>query len=121
MGKVEHDQTRKTYGNITLVNYMTSKELEQALNSSDLVLSRSGYTTLLDLAKLKKRAFFIPTPGQYEQEYLAERLEENGISPSCKQDDFDIKQLERVKDYSGFNVLDEEKDLQELFGLFEGK
>jgi predicted glycosyltransferase len=32
-----------------------------------MVLSRSGYTTIIDLAKLNKKAFFIPTPGQFEQ------------------------------------------------------
>ncbi len=54
---------------------MRSDELEHALNQSAMVLSRSGYTTIMDLAKLGKKAFFIPTPGQYEQEYLARRLD----------------------------------------------
>jgi hypothetical protein len=35
----------------------------------------------MDLAKLEKKAFFIPTPGQYEQLYLAKKLEEEGIAP----------------------------------------
>ncbi|NNK87511.1 MAG: glycosyltransferase [Flavobacteriaceae bacterium] len=121
LGKVEPEQEFFTSCNITVFNYMTSEELEKALNSSAMVLSRSGYTTILDLAKLRKRAFFIPTPGQYEQEYLARRLDENGIFPSCDQDDFSVDQLDRVKDYSGFKVLDGHSDIQKLFGLFEGK
>ena len=37
---------------------------------AELVVSRSGYTTLMDLATLGRRALIIPTPGQAEQEYL---------------------------------------------------
>ena len=36
---------------------MTSKELETAINSSQLVVSRSGYTTIMDLAKLENNQF----------------------------------------------------------------
>ncbi len=57
---------------------MKSDELEKAINESEIVISRSGYTTIMDLAVLEKKAFFIPTPGQYEQEYLAKRLKEFG-------------------------------------------
>ena len=53
---------------------MTSNDLEAALNSSKLIISRSGYTTIMDLAKLEKKAIFIPTPGQFEQLYLSEKL-----------------------------------------------
>jgi UDP-N-acetylglucosamine:LPS N-acetylglucosamine transferase len=58
---------------------MNSRQLEHTFNESELVLCRSGYT-IMDLAKLEK-AFFIPTPGQYEQLYLAKKLEEEGIAP----------------------------------------
>jgi predicted glycosyltransferase len=43
---------------------MTS-QLEQTFNESDIVLARSGYTTIMDLVRLGK-SLFIPTPGQYE-------------------------------------------------------
>ena len=65
-------------------------------------MSRSGYTTIMDLAKLEKKAFFIPTPGQFEQEYLANRLNELKIIPCCSQDDFKIEMLNNIEDYSGF-------------------
>ena len=41
----------------------------------------------MDLAKLNKKAFFIPTPGQFEQEYLAKRLTDLELVPSCNQQD----------------------------------
>src|SRR5690606_34426948 len=85
-GKIEAQQEVVQNGNVLIYNYMNTAQLEKAFNQSKLVLSRSGYTTVLDLAKLGKRAFFIPTPGQYEQEYLAERLDQENLVPYCKQE-----------------------------------
>jgi predicted glycosyltransferase len=58
---------------------------------------RSGYTTIMDLVRLVKKAFFIPTPGQYEQLYLAKKLQEEGLAPYAEQDDFKIDYLPQVK------------------------
>ena len=44
--------------------------LEELLNHSNLIVSRTGYTTLMDLAHLQLNALLIPTPGQSEQEFL---------------------------------------------------
>ena len=60
---------------------MNSRQLEQTFNESEIVLCRSGYTTIMDLVKLEKKAYFIPTPGQYEQEYLAKKLKEEVLFP----------------------------------------
>ncbi|WP_228853688.1 glycosyltransferase [Aegicerativicinus sediminis] len=120
-GKIEESITREEQGNITIQNYMTTKELEIAINESDLVISRSGYTTLMDLAKLGKKAFFIPTPGQFEQEYLAERLQLSGVAPFCNQNDFSVSQLSRVSDFSGFVSFTEQPKLNNLFTLFQSE
>ncbi len=53
-------------------SYLSREERENLLNRSKVVVARSGYSTLMDLFALKKRGFLIPTPGQLEQEYLAE-------------------------------------------------
>jgi uncharacterized protein (TIGR00661 family) len=60
--------------NINITNHLPSEELGIAIQQSDLVISRSGYTTIMDLIKLQQKAIFIPTPGQTEQEYLAKHL-----------------------------------------------
>lgn len=120
-GIVEDEQQRSIHDNIEIVNYMESEALEKAINESGLVLSRSGYTTIMDLAAMEKKAFFIPTPGQYEQEYLASRCTEKGWVPSCKQEDFTYEALEKVKVYQGFHGLRCEIDGSSLFSLFEGK
>jgi uncharacterized protein (TIGR00661 family) len=103
---------------ITFYNFMTSSQLETAINESALVVSRSGYTTIMDLTKLSKKAFFIPTPGQFEQEYLARRLTKLGYAPSCDQDKFTIEKLKKVIEYKGLSAMDYEVNYNKLFSLF---
>ncbi|MCA0152123.1 glycosyltransferase [Winogradskyella vincentii] len=117
-GLIKNSQTKQTQNNLTVYNYMTTQELEKSINESALVLSRSGYTTIMDLAKLEKKAFFIPTPGQFEQEYLARRLKDDKIIPSCNQDDFKIEMLNSIEDYSGFKSSPFQTDYENLFSLF---
>src|SRR5690606_5411482 len=85
-GVMEKEQTIHPSGNLTIYNFMTTELLQQSLNSSNLILARSGYTTLMDLAKLRKKAFFIPTPGQFEQVYLAKKMQESNLAPFCYQE-----------------------------------
>ncbi|MGS2738435.1 glycosyltransferase [Sinomicrobium sp. M5D2P17] len=118
-GEIEATQHIEKKDNIIVYNFMRSEELETALNQSAMVLSRSGYTTIMDLVNLKKKAFFIPTPGQYEQEYLAKRLHKKGMVPYAKQKDFRIQMLSEVEKYSGLPELPVNSfDFSELFELF---
>jgi len=59
-------------GNVTKVPHMNATELAAHLAASEFIVSRSGYTTLMDLVALGRTAVVIPTPGQAEQEYLGE-------------------------------------------------
>jgi uncharacterized protein (TIGR00661 family) len=117
-GKIEPQQQKEIIGNMVIYNFMTSNELEIAINESELVLSRSGYTTIMDLAKLEKKAFFIPTPGQFEQDYLAKKLKNEGTAPSCRQDLFNINMLSEVEKYTGFSHQEFEVNYKKLFKLF---
>ena len=57
------------------IHSVASGELRQQLfNRARVVVSRSGYTTVMDLVEHGKRALLIPTPNQTEQEYLADYL-----------------------------------------------
>ncbi|MCC8360975.1 glycosyltransferase family protein [Salinimicrobium sediminilitoris] len=120
-GVVSDNQPPMAAPNMVVKNYLFGKELEHALNSSKVVIARSGYTTLMDLAKLEKQAFFIPTPGQFEQKYLAERMKKLGFAPSCEQEDFDLEKLEKAKNYSGLNDPGFICDYSGLFSLFQSK
>ena len=117
-GVIESEQTKVEHKNMTIYNYMTSAELQTTLSESDIVLCRSGYTSIMDLAKLEKKSFFIPTPGQFEQEYLAKKLKEERIVPSCNQNEFTIEHLSQVEDYNGFKFEEFQENYDELFRLF---
>ncbi|WP_245729950.1 glycosyltransferase [Lutibacter oricola] len=115
---VEKIETSK---NIEVVNFLTSEKLNKVLNQSEIVIARSGYSTIMDLALLKKKAVFIPTPGQNEQEYLAKRMAKKQIAPFFKQEKFTLKQLDKVANYKGFNKDIETKVDLEIFRLFDSK
>ncbi len=121
-GKIEDEQVQEeiktSKGKILHYNFMKSDELEMALNQSEKVLCRSGYTTVMDLAKLEKKAFFIPTPGQYEQEYLAKRMQKQQLVPYCAQEDFTIRDLSKIADFDGLTQLESEVDYSSLFEVF---
>jgi len=65
-------------GNITFYNHLPAPRMKNILTGSDFIISRSGYTTIMELVSLNCTALLIPTPGQTEQEYLAEYLSEKG-------------------------------------------
>lgn len=118
-GIIESDQKKERKRNVLYYNFMTSAEVERTFNKSKVVLCRSGYTTVMDLAKLKKKAFFIPTPGQFEQEYLAKKLKDDGFVPYAKQDEFKIENLLQVELFNGLPQLRKDVNWEQLFVLFE--
>ena len=120
-GKIENEQKTEEIGNVKYYNFMTTDELETAFNESEMVLCRSGYTTIMDLAQLGKKAFFIPTPGQYEQEYLAKKLQKEGLVPFSKQNDFKIEKLSQIDSYKGLKNFGTDITWNKLFCLFESK
>lgn len=77
--------------NLEMISFMKGEELNQAILDSELIISRSGYTTIMDLAVLGKKALFIPTPGQKEQEDLADHFSEKSIYHSRTQDQIDLQ------------------------------
>lgn len=117
-GLIEEQQKRYVTEGIDICNYMTTSELEQVIQMSKLILCRPGYTTIMDLAKLGKKAFFIPTPGQYEQEYLAQRFTDEKRVPSCSQYVFNIKKLDEIDNYSGFKKQSHTTDLRRFLSFF---
>jgi uncharacterized protein (TIGR00661 family) len=105
----------------TMYNYATKDILNDLLLRSHLVIGRSGYSSIMDYAKLQCTAFLIPTPGQFEQEYLAKKLKREGSVASCTQHKFTADKLNKVTLYSGFRSYKFEQDWATLFGCFERK
>lgn len=119
-GKIEDQQKWEQNGNLKIVNFALKDELETLINQSDLVISRSGYSTIMDLAHLEKKAFFIPTPGQFEQRYLAGKMDWEGMAPVSSQSRFHLKKLEKAHIYKGLSLLPEKTaNLREMFEIFQ--
>ena len=116
-GKIEENQTQKNIGNITVYNYLLSKELEIEINQSALIICRSGYSSIMDLATLKKNVFFIPTKHQTEQEYLAKYLEKMRLAAFSEEKNFSLESLKRVNNYNGLSAQKTtlKKELLRLF------
>jgi uncharacterized protein (TIGR00661 family) len=84
-------QNRVTTQNLTEIDHLNSVELESILSSAYFIVTRSGYSSIMDLAVLGKKVLLIPTPGQIEQEYLAEYLKSNKFAITQKQDELDLE------------------------------
>ena len=96
-------QAKKHYyaaDNVEVVSYLTSRDLNDVLMASKVLVNRSGYSSVMDLAGLGKKAILIPTPGQTEQEYLAGFLAQQQLFVEQRQDALDldagIRQLSRT-------------------------
>ena len=61
----------ETTDNIITLPYVRTEALKPLILSAKHVICRSGYSMLTDLQVLGCKAEYIPTPGQPEQEYLA--------------------------------------------------
>ena len=88
----------KAPGGVVVFDHLPARELGRVIGQSRLVLARSGYSTIMDLVRLRRRAVYIPTPGQPEQEYLGRYMEERGIGVCIRQHGFVLKEaVDRAK------------------------
>ena len=119
LGKPELNDT-KEIGTLTIKSHLNAKDLCSVILSSELIICRPGYSTIMDLKKLRSNAFFIPTPGQTEQEYLAKRLSQKNIFYYQNQNDFNFeKGVVQSRKHTGFVKSKEKKmNWEELFSLF---
>jgi UDP:flavonoid glycosyltransferase YjiC (YdhE family) len=79
--------------NVSVFNHLGAKALEEKISGASFVIARCGYSTLMDLLPLKKKTILIPTPGQTEQEYLAQHLTKNCFALCVEQQHFHLSNL----------------------------
>jgi uncharacterized protein (TIGR00661 family) len=102
-GKTHAKEHYYAADHIELVSYLTSKELNKVLLASKWVVCRSGYSSIMDLVVLRKKALLIPTPGQTEQEYLAQQLAQKGVFSVQNQESLDLERaMSEIETTSGF-------------------
>ena len=102
--------------NITRISHLYTNYLREVIHKNDLIICRSGYSTLMDLAFFnEKKLILIPTHGQTEQIYLANRLARNGRCVVQNQADLDLKlALKNIENIDFFEVLHSENTLEDL-------
>jgi len=105
--------------NIEVHDHLSSEDLSEAIQRSSMIISRSGYTTVMDLIKLQKPAILIPTPGQPEQEYLAEYLMVKKLFYCVEQKDLLLNlALQAVASFSFNNIPTDMRDYRESLKNF---
>lgn len=93
-------------GRITIHNYLDSNELSNVISKSKLVICRSGYSSIMDLAALGAKALLVPTPGQSEQEYLASYHQKLHHYLAVNQNELDLpEQLKQAIGYPGMKNM----------------
>jgi len=101
-GKPELSEERQEE-NIRIISHLPDSELADIIQSSGIIICRSGYSTIMDLAILGSKAILIPTPGQTEQEYLAKKFLKEKAFYSEKQSAFNLGRAIELS--IGFNGL----------------
>jgi predicted glycosyltransferase len=101
-------------GQLEVVNHLPAKEMEAALRGASVVIARSGYSTIMDLIVLGKKAVLVPTPQQPEQTILARQLQELRVAFCPDQQNFTLeKAIKEVGQYQGFSHFSKEEGLLE--------
>lgn len=110
---------KSVQGSMEIVSHLPSHQMEEVLRSSPLIIGRSGYSSIMDAARLGKKCIFIPTPGQTEQEYLAHYHAAKGHCMDLKQKSLDINQaIQQASSIKGFEQkLYADMDLRERIAL----
>ena len=100
-GKPGSSKVLDVPANVEVTNHLPTQELQAAILQSEYIVCRGGYTSLMELLSLQKKMILIPTPGQTEQEYLAEKLMAENYCFSVTQANFDcLKHFAAAKKFN---------------------
>jgi uncharacterized protein (TIGR00661 family) len=107
LGSPQRKRHEKLDEHTTIHSYVSTDEKQELMNRAKFIISRSGYTTMMELAELdKKHGLFTPTPGQTEQEYLSKYYIKKGWFLSRSQ--YKLKfpdDVEAAMEYNGFPAM----------------
>ncbi len=108
-------------GGLNEFNHLPGKTLATLLKDAGMVVARSGYTTVMEMAGMDVRAaVLVPTPGQTEQEYLADHLEQSATAMRMDQDELNLFWArENLGNYTGFGTWSATREGAVPFSLTE--
>jgi UDP-N-acetylglucosamine:LPS N-acetylglucosamine transferase len=99
-GKPDSTHEIESPANCEIVNHLSTAQMQQAFLQTEFVISRSGYTTVMEVLAMQLKSILIPTPGQTEQEYLAENLFTQHWCYSCGQNSDLLYHLNAAKSFN---------------------
>ncbi len=106
-------------GGVAIINYLKGQALGEAIQNAAVVIGRPGYSSLMDWGMAQKKVLCIPTPGQTEQEYLAQRLHREGSIAVQSQSTLQLARgIEDAKASSGLQAADSGKLLHQNLNRF---
>jgi uncharacterized protein (TIGR00661 family) len=104
---------------LSVFNHLSDNEMLRLIANSNLIISRSGFSTIMDLAYTGGKAVFVPTPGQPEQEYLAKLYHQNKIAFSVDQKKFDLMAAISVSEnFLGFRQINKNESYKKVVDGF---
>ena len=106
---------------LEILDHLPALELSKLIQSSKIIIARSGYSTIMDLIALQQKAILIPTPGQTEQEYLAKYLASKKYFVAANQRDFNLEK--EIKNFEHTELVSmpllENKKLENAINLLK--
>jgi hypothetical protein len=118
LGKPLDDRIVKPDDDTKVYSYVSYQEKAELMSGSKFIVCRSGYTTMMDLAEIGlKNGLFIPTPGQWEQEYLSSYYRRKGWFMSKGQTALRLsRDIEKAEGYKGFPEMSHtDKNARKLY------
>jgi uncharacterized protein (TIGR00661 family) len=95
---------------IKFYNHLSTDEYNTEIALAEYVISRSGYSTVMDLMRLGKKSILVPTPGQTEQEYLADYLMEKRKAYCISQKQFSLNTALQAANKFNYSLANKTND-----------
>ncbi len=113
---------RRKEGNLSWISHLGGEELKSKLKAAEFIITRPGYTSLMELAEMNKSLILVPTPGQTEQMYLGKRLDQQGRARQISERKLNAISLKAAMQgkYSFYQSHPPKVDLEKLFKPFLG-
>lgn len=104
LGKSEENRLLVDEQDLKVYSHLPRSEMEPLMNQAEIIVARPGYSTLMELVEIGRKALLVPTPGQTEQQYLARRMREKEWFYSVEQDKLNLADdIETVRSFSGLH------------------
>jgi len=90
-GLMDETLEKRQIGKVEVIPNLSAEELVEEILTSEIIVCRAGYSSIMDLICLQKLAILVPTKGQAEQEYLGKQLSKEGIFYSVEESELNLK------------------------------